>query len=115
MTMKVNPGRYPVVTLCGSTKFKDEFIRAQEELTLQGNVVITVGLFGHADNKFGDIITDQVKEMLDQIHIEKIDMCDYIYVINKDDYIGESTRKEINYAKYCGKRVVYMFEHNELK
>ena len=38
---------YKVITLCGSTRFKDEFMRAQAELTLAGNIVISVGVFGH--------------------------------------------------------------------
>ena len=38
-------GKYPVVTLCGSTRFKDEFYEAQKRLTLEGNIVISVGLF----------------------------------------------------------------------
>ena len=53
--------KYPVITLCGSTKFKDEFIHYTEEFTLKGYIVLSVGLFGHADNKFGTIITPEVK------------------------------------------------------
>lgn len=103
-------GKYKVVTLCGSTKFKDDFIRVQKELTLKGNIVISVGLFGHADGEFGTIITDDVKEMLDDIHKRKIDMSDEIYVINKNGYIGNSTRSEIEYAINKGKKVSYMEE-----
>ena len=45
-------GKYKVITLCGSTRFKDEFIKAQKDLTLAGNIVISVGLFGHSgDNE----------------------------------------------------------------
>lgn len=106
-------GNYEVVTLCGSTRFKDDFIKAQEFLTLTGHIVISVGLFGHADNKFDTVITPEVKDMLDDIHKRKIDMSDSIYVINRDDYIGESTRSEIEYAISTGKRVEYMFEHTE--
>ena len=40
--------RYPVITLCGSTRFKNEFYEAQKRLTLEGNIVISVGLFGHS-------------------------------------------------------------------
>lgn len=39
-------GPYKVITLCGSTRFKDQFIEAQKRLTLEGNIVISVGLFG---------------------------------------------------------------------
>ena len=83
-----------VITLCGSTKFKNEFEQKNKELTLAGNIVISVGLFGHS----GDIITAYQKLMLDDLHKRKIDMADAIYVINKDGYIGRSTLSEIKYA-----------------
>lgn len=105
--------KYKVVTLCGSTKFKEEFFEAQKELTLKGNIVLTVGLFGHADNEYKKVITPDVKDMLDDMHKRRIDMSDSIYVVNVNDYIGESTAKEIKYAKETGKSVEYMFPHQE--
>ncbi len=107
-------GGYEVVTLCGSTKFKDDFIKAQEFLTLAGCIVISVGLFGHADDKYEKEITPDVKWMLDDMHKRKIDMADSILVINRDDYIGESTASEIKYAEQHGKKVTYMFQHIKL-
>ena len=104
-------GKYKVVTLCGSTRFKEDFIEAQESLTLAGNIVISVGLFGHADGKYSNAITSDVKTMLDDMHKRKIDMADEIFVINRDDYIGRSTMSEIEYAEKTGKPVVYMFNH----
>lgn len=101
---------YEVVTLCGSTKFKDDFMRAQKRLTLDGCIVISVGLFGHADNDYDTgVITDSVKEMLDDMHKRKIDMSDRIHVINRDGYIGKSTRSEIEYAKAHGKKITYEY------
>lgn len=105
-------GKYKVITLCGSTRFKDEFLQAQKQLTLKGNIVISVGLFGHADGEFGDVITPEIKVMLDDIHKRKIDMSDEIYVINKNGYIGESTKSEIEYAMKMGKMVNYLEYHN---
>lgn len=101
-------GKYKVITLCGSTKFKDDFNRIQEELTLSGNIVISVGLFGHADGRYQTVITDEVKIMLDDIHKRKIDLSDAIYVINKGGYIGSSTKSEIEYAKAHGKEILFM-------
>jgi hypothetical protein len=99
-------GKYKVITLCGSTRFKDEFIEAQKRLSLAGNIVISVGLFGHSgDNEVWD---DGVKEMLDDMHKRKIDMADGIYVINVGGYIGNSTRSEIEYAKAHGKTIEYL-------
>lgn len=102
--------RYKIITLCGSTKFKDDFIREQERLTLAGNVVLSVGVFGHTDNVS---LSDSMKIMLDDIHKQKINMADEIFVINRNDYIGLSTRNEINYATVCGKPVRYMEKHYE--
>ena len=96
---------YKVITLCGSTRFKDEFERANRELTLNGNIVISVGCFGHS----GDSFTERQKVMLDDIHKRKIDMADAIYVINKDGYIGASTKSEIEYAKAHEKEIIYMY------
>ena len=101
-------GKYKVITLCGSTRFKDEFITAQKQLTLKGNIVISVGLFGNADNESRNAITPEIKTMLDDMHKRKIDMSDEIYVINKNGYIGESTKSEIEYAKKTGKRIYYL-------
>ncbi|MDY4950229.1 MAG: hypothetical protein SO128_12765 [Clostridium cadaveris] len=83
-------------------------MKIQKDLTLQGNIVISVGLFGHADGEFGTVITDEVKIMLDDIHKRKIDMADEIFVINKDNYIGSSTKSEIEYAIKTGKKVNYL-------
>ena len=99
-------GKYKVITLCGSTRFKDEFMQAQKQLTLEGNIVISVGLFGHSGD--GEVWTDGTKEMLDDMHKRKIDMADEIFVINVGGYIGSSTTSEIAYAHATGKPVVYL-------
>jgi hypothetical protein len=99
-------GKYKVVTLCGSTRFKDEFLEVQKRLTLEGNIVISVGLFGHSGDN--EVWSAGTKEMLDDMHKRKIDMADEIFVINKDGYIGSSTRSEIEYAKATGKAVRYL-------
>ena len=99
-------GKYKVVTLCGSTRFKDTFMEVQKRLTLQGCIVISVGLFGHAGDE--EVWTEGTKEMLDDMHKRKIDMADEIFVINVDSYIGSSTRSEIEYARKTGKPVRYL-------
>lgn len=104
---------YKVITLCGSTRFKDEFLQTQKDLTLQGNIVISVGLFGHAgDSEVWENMDEgtltKTKEMLDDMHKRKIDMADEIFVINVGGYIGNSTRSEIEYAKEHGKIVRYL-------
>jgi len=104
-------GRYKVITLCGSTRFKEQFLEAQKRLTLEGNIVISVGLFGHSGDD--EVWTEGTKEMLDDMHKRKIDMADAIFVINVGGYIGSSTRSEIEYARATGKEVLYMEEPEE--
>lgn len=104
---------YKVITLCGSTKFKDAFLKAQKDLTLKGNIVISVGLFGHSgDSEVWDNMDEgtltKTKKMLDDMHKRKIDMSDEIFVINVGGYIGESTKSEIEYAKKTGKKINYL-------
>lgn len=108
-------GNYRVITLCGSTRFKDAFMEAQKKLTLEGNIVISVGLFGHSgdnevwEGKSEDTLT-KTKIMLDDMHKRKIDMADEIFVINVGGYIGSSTKSEIEYAHANGKPVRYLEE-----
>lgn len=96
-------GKFNVITLCGSTRFKAEYERVQKELTLQGNIVISVGLFGHSGDD--EVWKDGVKEMLDKMHLAKIEMADEIFVINPGGYVGQSTSREIAYARSRGKTV----------
>ena len=104
---------YKVITLCGSTRFKDEFLKVQKDLILKGNIVISVGLFSHSgDSEVWENMDEgtltTTKEMLDDMHKRKIDMADEIFVINVNGYIGESTKSEIEYAKSLGKKVNYL-------
>ena len=99
-------GKYKVITLCGSTRFKEAFLKVQKELTLRGNIVISVGLFGHSGDD--EVWTEGTKEMLDDMHKRKIDMADEIFVINVGGYIGSSTKSEIDYAINSGKIVNFL-------
>lgn len=88
-------------------------MESQKRLTLEGNIVISVGLFGHAgdaevwENMDEGTLT-KTKEMLDDMHKRKIDMADEIYVINVGGYIGSSTKSEIEYANATGKGIRYL-------
>ena len=97
---------YKVVTLCGSTRFKEQYMEIQKQLTLEGCIVISVGLFGHSGDE--EVWKPGTKEMLDDMHLRKIDMADEIFVINVGGYIGESTKREIAYAEEKGKKVNYL-------
>ncbi len=98
-------GKYKVITLCGSTRFKEAFMEAQKCLTLEGNIVISVGLFGNTGDD--EVWTEGNKKMLDDMHKRKFDMADEIFVINVGGYIGFSTRSEIEYVTATGKVVRY--------
>ena len=99
-------GKYKVITLCGSTRFKEDFMRVQKLLTLDGYIVMTVGLFKEDLESIEN--SENIKEMLDDMHKRKIDMADEIYVINVGGYIGSSTTSEIEYALSTGKAVRYL-------
>ena len=105
--------KHKIITLCGSTRFKEEFTHMEKNLTLQGYIVLSLSLFTHSDDKeFFDNMPEnerrKVFDMLDEVHKEKIRMSDEIFVINKDGYIGESTSNEIQYAISMGKTVRYL-------
>lgn len=105
-----------VITLCGSSRFPDAFHIANAHLSLLGYVVISLGLYGHADKPEGSrFLTSDGNEQtaekrnLDQLHYRKIDISDGIFVINVGGYVGSSTRREIEYARGLGKSVEWLF------
>jgi hypothetical protein len=110
--------RPKVVCLCGSTRFYEEFMMANYEKTMQGEIVLSVGFYPHARKEMHheDVgCTEEQKIALDDLHKRKIDICDYVYVLNIGGYIGDSTRGEIDHAKLIGKEIVYHEEHNAAK
>ncbi|XEC96589.1 hypothetical protein AB6A23_08625 [Paenibacillus tarimensis] len=96
-----------VITLCGSTKFKEQFEKANAYLTLQGNVVISLGMFEQSEEIE---ITEELEALFGKIHLKKIDMADEVFIIDVNGYIGDSTRKEVEYAKSLGKAIRYFSE-----
>ena len=96
--------KFNIITLCGSIRFIEEFLKVKEKLTLEGNIVFTPNFF----NNFKGEMSIEMKRMLDEMHRQKIDLSDEIYVINVNGYIGESTKSEIEYAIANGKRVKYL-------
>jgi hypothetical protein len=100
-----------IITLCGSTRFKNEFNEVSMELTIADYAVLSVGAFLHSDPELKDRITEKIKRQLDRLHFEKISISQAIVVINKDYYVGESTRNEITYANNLGKQI-YWYQNN---
>lgn len=108
--------RPTIVTLCGSTRFKDQINAENARLTLAGNLVISLGVFGHVDLPGHDWSTGgtEAKVGLDELHRRKIDLANIVHVVNPDGYIGESTRSEIEYAEKFGKPITYLVDPTEV-
>ena len=109
-----------VVCLCGSTKFTEQMLIKQWELTKQGFIVLSWcalpnSYFENNNLKDQSHIGDQenIKELVDEVHKRKIDISDEILVININDYIGDSTKSEINYAIKHNKPVRWLEKHKE--
>jgi hypothetical protein len=92
------------VTLCGSTRFKNYFELANREETMKGNIVLSVGCFGHKELSSP---AESQKRDLDLLHLDKIRLSDEILVLDINGYIGESTRKEIQFAIDNSKTIRY--------
>lgn len=105
-----------IVCLCGSTKFWREFIRVNAELTIRGNIVLSVGCDMQGDDDMFQHLSEseraRVKDRLDQLHMAKIRMADQVHVLNVGGYIGQSTTNEIRYAVTRGLPVTFL--HPEL-
>jgi hypothetical protein len=103
-----------IVCLCGSTRFYEAFQEANYRETMAGRIVLSVGFYPHsAEQAHGEALgcTPSQKQALDELHLRKIDLADEILVLNVDDYIGESTGREIEHAEAQGKRVRYLEPH----
>ena len=97
--------RPTIVCLCGSTRFVEEFRYIDRRETVAGKIVLAPGCFQ------GDAVLEVlpgVKQRLDELHLHKIDLADEILVVNVGGYIGQSTRREIAYARQQGKRVRWL-------
>src|SRR5688500_13435618 len=103
-------GEAKVITLCGSTKFEAEFAEVNQQLTMEGCVVISLGMFSLPDLPDYDWATDtsDLKGRLGLVHFHKIRMADEVYIVDPGGYVGDSTRREIAYAESLGKPVRYL-------
>jgi hypothetical protein len=100
---KLQEKEVKTVTICGSTRFKKQIMDVAKQLTLKGYIVLLPLVFGHA----GDVITEDDKKCLDKLHFEKIDMSSEVHVVMVDNYIGKSTKNEIEYSKRNDKTIIY--------
>lgn len=92
-----------IITLCGSLRFKKEMMQVAEKLALSGECVLTP-VYPTSDNS---VRTEEQLTKLREAHFKKIELSDAIFVVNVNNYIGESTKLEIEYAKKLGKEILY--------
>lgn len=102
------PDRPEIVCICGSTRFADEMSAANRDLTFAGVIVVAPGVLQRAeDREAGASISDEQKTALDALHLRKIDLADRVLVVNPGGYVGESTSREIAYARATGKPISF--------
>ncbi|RLV48583.1 hypothetical protein D9V37_14565 [Nocardioides mangrovicus] len=102
------PGRPEIVCLCGSTRFEEQLRAANRDLTFAGVIVVAPGVFARVDASQSDeAITPAQKAALGELHLRKIDLADRVLVVNPAGYIGESTSREIDYARATGKPITF--------
>ena len=102
------PDRPEIVCICGSTRFVDEMSAANRDLTFAGVIVVAPGVFRRAeDHEADELITNERKTALDALHLRKIDLADRVLVVNPGGYVGESTSREIAYARATGTPVSF--------
>lgn len=110
-TPVIGTSRPHIVCLCGSTRFSEAYQKANLLETLAGNIVLTIGADMKSDNELFASMSDEelaaTKQRLDELHLQKIQLADSILVLNVDGYIGDSTRREIEFAMKAGKLVRY--------
>ena len=91
------------ITLCGSLKFQKEMMIIAEKMALDGNCILTP-TYPIIENIE---ITEQQLENLKEAHFKRIELSDAILVVNVNNYVGNSTNLEIDYAKKLGKEIIY--------
>ena len=101
-------GRPRITCLCGSTRFMQTFHDVGWALTLQGNIVLSVGVCKHARDHWGEALGQAIVDALDALHLRKIDLADDVWCLNVGGYIGESTAREIAYAMLHGKTLHWL-------
>jgi len=111
LSVLVGENRPTIVCLCGSTRFMGAFFEVGWEETLKGHIVLSVGVCKHADAEGGhgaEMLGPDVAEQLDELHLRKIDLADEVVILNVGGYIGESTRRELEYARTLGKPMRFL-------
>ncbi|MDR6172754.1 hypothetical protein QE364_001464 [Nocardioides zeae] len=94
------PTRPEIVCICGSARFADEMRRTNRDLTLAGSIVL-------APAEVDGPVDAEQKALLDELHLQKVDLADRVVVVNPGGYVGDSTRREIARARSTGTPVTF--------
>ena len=92
-----------IITLCGSLRFKKEMMSIAEKMAIEGYCIL-IPVYPVSEN------IERTKEQLIKLkeaHFKRIELSDAILVVNVNNYIGDSTNLEIEYAKKLGKQIIY--------
>lgn len=107
-----------IVCLCGSTRFSAAYQQANLQETIAGKIVLTIGCDLRSDHEiFGELAKEELlrlKEELDDLHLDKIALAHEVLILNVDGYIGESTARELEYARAMGKKIRF-WEEEQIK
>lgn len=93
-----------IITICGSTRFKDKILEVAEGLTLDGHLVFMPTVFRHDDTN----LTTEMRIRLENNHREMINKSDAIFIVNVDKYIGESTYSMLDWAARMKKEIYFL-------
>lgn len=93
-----------VVTMCGSMKFNDQMKLIARKLEAKNGWAVIQCVYSQKRDKMDDI---QEMHNMENAQYKKIELCDAIYVVNINGYIGEATKRAINYAKKLGKEIIF--------
>ena len=96
------------ITICGSLRFEDDVQYWHEQLAFAGHTIYCMVVLPSQKDGKKDWYTAEQKQTLDLLHLSKIQESDAIFVVDVDGYIGESTKREIEWAKMRRKYIYYM-------
>lgn len=92
-----------IITICGSMRFSEQMKRIAWNLESDKGYSVIQCVY----NENSEPIDDRMVKNMAEAHYKKIDICDLVYIVDTDNYVGTSVKKEIEYAKLNGKEIVF--------
>jgi len=97
-----------ILTLCGSARFEPYWHEANKQLGLAGHICFSLMTFPSVEGSKSWYTEDQ-KWTLDLAHLAKIEESDGVVMLNIDGYLGESSLRELQWARIRAKKVFWVF------